>query len=77
MDFIFGNLSLTLGGLLIVLFVGYKWGFKSFMNALKRGCDSFNNSFLAVWLKIAVYILCPLGLGGMMLYIIITGKALG
>jgi len=77
MDYIFGNISLTLGGFLICVFIIWGWTFKRFSEALGDGCVICKNKVFLLMLKIAIYIISPLSLGGMFLYILITGKTLG
>jgi len=77
MDYIFGNISLTLGGFLICVFIIWKWTFKRFAENLADGCNFCENKLFIIFLKIAVYIISPLSLGGMFLYILLTGKTLG
>ncbi len=77
MDFIFGNISLTLGGLLMCLFVAYKWGLGAFMEAIATGSDISPRGKFRGWFAVSIYLVCPVCIAGMLLYIIITGNTLG
>lgn len=77
MDYIFGNISLTLGGFLICVFITWKWTFKKFSNAIADGSVMCENKIFLLVLKIAIYFVSPISLGGMFLYILWTGKTLG
>ncbi len=75
MDFIFGNVSLTLGSLLLCLFIIFVWKFKNAEVELTRGFEKFKN-FSILW-KISIGILAPLAISIVMIYILITGETLG
>ncbi|NOY22595.1 MAG: sodium-dependent transporter [Acidobacteria bacterium] len=77
MDFLFGNISLTLGGLLMCLFVAYRWGLKDFMEGLSHGGTIHERRSFRWWFAIAIHLICPISIGGMLLYILITGNTLG
>lgn len=76
-DFVFGNLSLTIGGFLMCLFVAYKWGLKAFMAAISEGSHMHESSVFRMWYGVSVYLVCPVCMAGMILYILITGNTLG
>ncbi len=77
MDFIFGNIFLTSGGLLMCIFVAYKWGLKYFLEHLGEGCDHVGKPHFNYWLKVAIYLVCPLAIAILLLYILLTGETLG
>ena len=76
-DFLFGNLSLTVGGFLMCLFVAYKWGLKSFMEAISQGSEVDKVPAFRIWYGVSVFLICPVCMAGMILYILITGNTLG
>jgi NSS family neurotransmitter:Na+ symporter len=57
MDFIWGNISLALGGLLLSVFVGWIWGVKKAGEELKLGCG-ITDSGIAFW-GIFIRYICP------------------
>jgi NSS family neurotransmitter:Na+ symporter len=67
MSIVFGNISLTLGALLIALFVGWRWG-------ARKALEEMNGlAFGAVW-AFAIRVVCPLATAGVMVYILVTGN---
>jgi NSS family neurotransmitter:Na+ symporter len=67
MSIVFGNISLTLGALLIALFVGWRWG-------ARKALDEMNGlAFGALW-AFAIRVICPLATAGVMVYILVTGN---
>ena len=77
MDFVFGNIFLTFGGLMMCLFVAYRWGLKCFFEHLSEGCDHVGKPHFNGWLKLAIYFICPLAIAILLLYLLITGQSLG
>ncbi|BBB32407.1 neurotransmitter:Na+ symporter, NSS family [Thermotomaculum hydrothermale] len=77
MDFVFGNIFLTFGGLMMCLFVAYKWGLEYFLEHLSEGCEHVGKSHFNNWLKLAIYFICPLAIAVLLLYLLITGESLG
>ncbi|MFH2010936.1 MAG: sodium-dependent transporter [bacterium] len=75
MNFIFGNVLLAVGALLTCLFVVLRWKTKNAIQEIGRGAPWFR--LLETPWKIAVAVLCPLAVLGLLLYMAITGKALG
>jgi NSS family neurotransmitter:Na+ symporter len=67
MSIVFGNVSLTLGALLIAVFVGWRWG-------TGKALDEMNGLPLGgVWVA-AIRVVCPLATAGVMIYILVTGR---
>ena len=59
LDFIWGNISLALGALLISVFVGWIWGTGQAVEELQQGSDEFFTGTLAtIWTVFLKYI-CP------------------
>ena len=58
MDFTFGELSLTIGGLLLCIFVGWVWGTARAREELSIGADRLSLSFLSLWSFLIRYV-CP------------------
>jgi len=77
MDFLFGNISLTLGGFLMCLFVAYRWGLKDFMEGLSHGGTVHEHRGFRWWFAISIHLISPVCIAGMLLYILITGNTLG
>ncbi len=75
MDFIFGNISLTVGSFLLCLFVIYVWKFKNAEIEVLKGFKNFKK-YSYLW-KYAISFLAPVAILIVMLYIIITGESLG
>ena len=71
---IWGNYALSLGAMLICLFVGWKWGAKKFVDALEAGGNKRfalpGSSIVAVLIKVV----CPLAVLLTLVYIVITGS---
>jgi len=60
MDFIWGNISLALGALLISVFVGWIWGTGQAVEELQQGAgDTFTGTWPAIWGGFLKY-LCPI-----------------
>lgn len=75
MDFLFGNISLTLGALLLCLFGVYVWKMRHAVAEVVQGCEGFR-SWWQLW-RLALMILAPLAIGTMIVYILVTGETLG
>jgi NSS family neurotransmitter:Na+ symporter len=60
MDFIWGNLSLALGALLLSVFVGWVWGVQGAIEELQQGDDGmFDGALVSVWTFFLRFV-CPL-----------------
>jgi len=60
MDFIWGNLSLAIGALLLSIFVGWVWGGENAIKELQEGSgDAFTGTLSTVWSAFLKYI-CPI-----------------
>lgn len=60
MDYIWGNLSLALGALLLSIFVGWIWGAQSAIEELQQGAGTtFSGGLVSVW-RFAIKFVCPL-----------------
>ncbi len=59
MDFIWGNISLALGALLISVFVGWVWGTGQAVDELQQGAgDTFTGTWPSIWGSFLKYV-CP------------------
>jgi NSS family neurotransmitter:Na+ symporter len=59
LDFIWGNISLALGALLISVFVGWVWGTGRAVEELQQGDeDLFTGTFVSTWIFFLKYV-CP------------------
>jgi NSS family neurotransmitter:Na+ symporter len=58
MDFLWGNLSLAVGGLLLCVFVGWVWGTQRAIAELAEGCD-ISRPFAWLWSAFVRFV-CPL-----------------
>ncbi len=74
MDFVFGNLSLTLGGLLMCIFIVYRWGIDKASTEVLSGAPGFGR-FVPVW-RVLLGFVVPASIVVMLLYMIITGGSL-
>ena len=71
---IWGNYSLSIGALLVCVFVGWKWGAKKFVDALESGETQrfpFPGAKLSVFL---IRIVCPFAVLVTLIYIIVSGN---
>ncbi len=75
MNFIFGNVLLAVGALGICLFVVLRWKPKNAIEEIAKGAPWFRK-LRTVWV-VALAVLCPLAVLGLLAYMAITGKALG
>ena len=57
-DFIFGSFALTFGGMLLSIFIGWKWGAKNAIQEIKYGLYSESKPILKIW-TILIRFLCP------------------
>jgi NSS family neurotransmitter:Na+ symporter len=59
MDYIWGNISLALGALLISVFVGWVWGTGQAVEELQQGAgDTFTGTWPSIWAAFLKYV-CP------------------
>ncbi len=68
---IWGNYSLSIGAIMICLFVGWKWGIPRAVEALERGQHPLPAK--ALW-SFLVKVLCPLAILAVLIFIIVTGQ---
>ena len=68
---VWGNYSLSIGAILICLFVGWKWGIPAAVNQLELG--SFPMPAKPVW-AFLVKFLCPLAVLAVLIFVIATGQ---
>jgi NSS family neurotransmitter:Na+ symporter len=72
MDYIWGNVSLALGALLISVFVGWVWGAGQAVEELQQGADGmFEGTRAQTWVVFLKYV-CPL-----VIAVIFVGKVTG
>ncbi|MEM7152294.1 MAG: sodium-dependent transporter [Myxococcota bacterium] len=67
MNILFGNISLSLGALLISVFAGWRWG-------VDKALGEMGNPSISPLLSVAIRFLCPLAVAGIMAYILVTGE---
>ncbi len=67
MNILFGNVSLTVGAMLIALFVGWRWGARKALEEM----DGLAFGQLWTW---GIRVVCPLATAGVMIYIFATGN---
>jgi NSS family neurotransmitter:Na+ symporter len=60
LDFIFSQVGLPLGGIMICLFLGYAWKAENAFDELERGNTNFRHSLIGKTWKIFVMLICPL-----------------
>ncbi len=58
MNFVFGSLSLTIGGLFICLFVGWVWGTQKASDEVKLGASASVGWYVSLW-QILIKFVCP------------------
>jgi len=68
-NIIWGNYSLSIGALLLCVFVGWKWGIPAALASLESSGDKFSGSSLWSFL---VRFVCPVAVGIVLVYIIWT-----
>ena len=71
MNIVFGNYSLSIGSLLLALFVGYRWGVRGALAEIESEGVTFN--FRTVWAFLLRF-LCPVAVAVIITYIIWTGN---
>ncbi|MBU1218882.1 sodium-dependent transporter [Myxococcota bacterium] len=74
MDFLFGNLSLAIGGLLIIIFVVFKWKLKNAEDELYHNADRFR--FLSLIMKPLIWFAAPAAIMVVLGFMLFTGKTL-
>jgi NSS family neurotransmitter:Na+ symporter len=75
MNFIFGNIALAVGALLICLFVMLRWKPDQAIAEIAAGAAWFQR-IRRLWV-FALAVLCPLAVLSLLVYMVVTGKALG
>ena len=75
MNYVFGNLSLTLGALLLCVFVVLRWKPANAVAEIVSSAPWFR-SLAKPWL-VCVAVLCPLAVLGLLAYMLFTGQGLG
>lgn len=68
---LFGNYSLSLGSLLIALFVGYKWGIKAVAKEVELEGQQFQ--LKSIWAFLIRFV-CPVAIVVVFIYIAVTGN---
>jgi len=71
MNAFFGNYSLSIGSLLIAIFVGYKWGVKAVQREVEQESNIFKLKFFWAFL---IRFICPIAVVIILGYIIVTQK---
>ena len=71
MAIVIGNYALSLGALLIAVFVGWRWGVKAAIAEVESEGVTFN--FKVAW-AFLIRFLCPLAVLGIIAYIVLTGN---
>jgi len=70
MSIVFGTVALTLGALLIAVFVGWRWG-------TRKALEEMNGlPFGAVW-ALTIRVVCPLATAGVLIYIVVVAATSG
>ena len=70
-NILFGNFSLSIGAILICVFVGWTWGTKAAAASLEENGDQIPAQ--AVWEVLVKYV-CPLAVGAVLVYIVVSGN---
>lgn len=65
------DISLTLGGCLMCVFIIYRWKLHNMDAEISEGNPGYANSFLQKYLRLTIGLICPIILGIMSLLIII------
>ncbi|NBP69285.1 MAG: hypothetical protein EBU52_11115, partial [Cytophagia bacterium] len=65
------DLTLTIGGCLMCVFITYQWKVKNMDNELAIGNAGYMNSFFRTYLSFTIRYVCPLLLGVLSVLIII------
>ena len=71
MNALFGNYSLSIGSLLIAIFVGYRWGVRAAIREIEQEGTRF--SFAAHWAFLVRFV-CPVAVAAILSYILVTGQ---
>lgn len=71
MNALFGNYSLSIGSLLIALFVGYRWGIRNAVREIEREGNRF--PYAPIW-GILIRFVCPVAVAVILGYIVVTGQ---
>ena len=71
MSIIFGNYSLSIGSLLLAVFVGYKWGIHAAASEVEA--EGIRFGLRAVW-SFSIRLLCPVSVAIIIIYIVWTGN---
>ena len=74
-DFLFGNISLTVGALFTCLFLAYRWGVGNAAKEIAEGCSWFG-PFVPVW-RVLLGGVVPLAILALLGYMLVTGAGLG
>ena len=75
MNFLFGNIALAVGALLLCLFVTLRWGLGAAVDELCLGGPWFRR--VALPFRVAIIVLCPAAVIGLLVYMAVTGQGLG
>jgi NSS family neurotransmitter:Na+ symporter len=58
MDFLWGNISLALGGMLLCVFVGWVWGIDNALGEIRRG-SHMSSTLMSLW-RLFIRFVCPI-----------------
>ncbi|MFH1071528.1 MAG: hypothetical protein V1794_18055, partial [Candidatus Glassbacteria bacterium] len=72
MDLFSGQYSMTLGAMLIALFVGWRWGTRKLVEEITHGDDP---GFVRRLIAFQIRWICPLVLVGLIVYMILNPNA--
>jgi NSS family neurotransmitter:Na+ symporter len=75
MDFLFGNVSLTLGALLTCIFLVYRWGISNAAAEVAQSYPQFARWVFA-W-RLLLGVVAPIAIGTILVYILVTGEGVG
>ncbi|MEM6646315.1 MAG: sodium-dependent transporter [Bacteroidota bacterium] len=70
-NIIWGNYSLSLGAILICVFVGWVWGFDKMVEALEQGGHPLP---LKAPMRILIKFICPIAISLILVFIVVTGN---
>jgi len=65
---IFGDLGLSLGGFLLVIFIARRWKMANFHNELAEGNEKYPGSITMAFLGIMIQWVCPIILGVLFIF---------
>jgi NSS family neurotransmitter:Na+ symporter len=71
MNIVFGNYSLSIGSLLLAVFVGYRWGVHAAIREIESAGVTFG--LRSVW-AFLIRFLCPIAVAVIVIYIVWTGN---